>query len=81
MPAEKMVAFPWKDAALKAIEITFSMSTSYTAWDKALFLLAKDQALFENLITWTGKIDDWAQTFESLVAEKNVKAMFVFNQD
>lgn len=79
LPAEKMVAFPWKDAALKAIEIFFSMSTSYTAWDRALGLLAKDQALFESMITWTGMIDDWQLAFDSLVSEQDVKAMFVFN--
>jgi L-iditol 2-dehydrogenase len=80
MPADNKVLFPWKDAALKAIEIYFSMSTSYTSWDKALGLLAADAALLHNLITWTGSIDDWETVFHSLVAEQNIKAVFTFNQ-
>ncbi|MDR3643978.1 MAG: zinc-binding dehydrogenase, partial [Clostridia bacterium] len=78
IPADKMVQFPWKDAVLKSLEIYFSMSTSYTAWDKALCLLQADSDKLQNLITWTGVLDDWERVFNSLVAEKDVKAVFMF---
>ena len=55
------------------------MSTSYTAWDKALSLLKADGDKLSRLVTWIGALDDWEPVFNSLVAEKNVKAVFEFN--
>jgi L-iditol 2-dehydrogenase len=78
IPADRMTLFPWRDAVLKAIEIAFSMSTSYTSWDKALCLLAQDGDLLQQLITWTGSLDDWEDVFQSLTQERNVKAVFTF---
>lgn len=78
IPADAITSFAWRDAVLKSLEIYFSMSTSYTAWDKALSLLKTDGDKLGRLITWTGKLDDWEAVFHSLVEEKNVKAVFVF---
>ena len=79
IPADATTSFPWKDAVLKSLEIYFSMSTSYTAWDKALSLLKHDGDKLGRLVTWTGGLDDWETVFHSLVEEKNVKAVFEFN--
>lgn len=79
IPADKMIQFPWRDAVLKALEFYFSMSTSYTAWDKALYLLQSDAEKLKNIITWTGPLEDWESVFHSLVAEKNIKAVFTFD--
>ena len=79
IPSEKMIQFPWKDAVLKSLEFYFSMSTSYTAWDKALFLLEADSEKLQQIITWTGKLDDWQDVFDSLVEERNIKAVFTFD--
>lgn len=79
IPADAMIPFMWREAVLKSLEIYFSMSTSYTAWDKALSLLKSDGDRLSRLVTWTGGIDDWEEVFHSLAAEKNVKAIFEFN--
>ena len=73
-----MTPFPWQDAVLKALEIYFSMSTSYTSWDKALCLLEKDADILRHLVTWTGALEDWEDVFHSLVEEENIKAVFTF---
>ena len=78
VPSEKMLQFPWKDAVHKALEIYFGMSTSYTAWDKALCLLKNDSEKLRNVITWTGDLEDWEEVFNSLIEEKNIKAVFTF---
>ena len=78
IPADKMIQFPWRDAVLKALEIYFSMSTSYTSWDKALCLLQQDADILQHIVTWTGPLDDWEEVFQSLVEEKNIKAVFTF---
>ena len=78
MPGGNKVEVPWKDAVLKSLEFYFSMSTSYTAWDKALHLLSTDSEKLQNIVTWAGDIKDWEEIFDSLVNEKNVKAVFTF---
>jgi len=78
IPAASEIPFPWRDAVLKALEFYFSMSTSYTSWDKALCLLQQDKETLKNIVTWTGDIEDWEDVFKSLVEEKNIKAVFTF---
>jgi L-iditol 2-dehydrogenase len=79
LPSEKMTNVPWKDAILKSLDFRFSMSTSYTSWDKALCLLKTDAAALKNIITWTGSMEDWQRVFDSLAAEEDVKALFIYN--
>lgn len=79
IPAEDMVSFPWKEAVLKSLEIHFSMSSSYTSWNKALNLLESDGDKIARLITWTGPLSQWEEVFQSLVEEKYVKAVFEFD--
>ena len=80
IPTEQELLFPWKDAVLKSIEIIFSMSSSYTSWDKALGKLRQDSDILKKIITYTGTIDQWESVFNSLAAEKDIKAMFLFDQ-
>ena len=79
IPAEESIQFPWKDSVLKSLEFYFSMSTCYTSWDRALCLLEKDSEMLKNLITWTGGLEDWEGVFNSLLEEKNIKAVFKFD--
>ena len=78
LPEGDVTPFRWKEAALKALEIQFSMSTSYTSWDKALSLLHRDSEIIQEIITWTGGIESWEKIFNELVEEKQVKAVFTF---
>ena len=77
IPGDKTIPVPWKDAVMKSLEFYFSMSTSYTAWDKALCLMQADAGLLRQVVTWTGALEDWEAVFQSLVEEKNIKAVFV----
>ena len=78
IPAEKELMFPWKTAVLNALEIYCSMSSSYTSWDRALDRLQKDGDILKNVITNTARIDDWEDSFRSLLAEKDAKVVFTF---
>jgi len=78
IPANDTTPFPWKDAVLNSLDISFSMSTSYTSWDKALGLLTQHGDVLQNIITWSGGIEDWERVFNSLVSETDVKAVFTF---
>jgi L-iditol 2-dehydrogenase len=77
LSAQTAVNFPWNDAMGKCIDIHFNFSSSYTAWDRALLLLAHNEELLSNVITHKTGIEDWAKVFEELVAEKGIKALFI----
>jgi threonine dehydrogenase-like Zn-dependent dehydrogenase len=77
LSAQAAVNFPWNDAMGKCIDIHFNFSSSYTAWDRALLLLAHNEELLSNVITHKTGIEDWAKVFEDLVAEKGIKALFI----
>lgn len=69
--------FSWNLAMNKCIDIYFNYSSSYTAWDRALLLLAKHEEHLSSLITHKAGLDNWEQVFNELVAEKGVKALFI----
>jgi L-iditol 2-dehydrogenase len=73
------LSFPWNTAVLKNIDIHFNMSSSYTAWDRALDRLSKDTALLKNLITTTTGLDNWEKAFNSLLDEDDIKVVFTFD--
>ena len=75
--AKNAVEFPWNDAMGKCLDVHFNYSSSYTAWDRALMLLAKNDELLSSVITHKAKLEDWESVFEDLVAEKGIKALFI----
>ena len=75
--AKDSVGFPWNDAMAKCLDVHFNYSSSYTAWDRALLLLARNEALLSNVITHKAGLEDWEEVFNDLVAEKGIKALFI----
>ena len=77
LSAKDSVGFPWNDAMSKCLDIHFNYSSSYTAWDRALLLLARNEELLSNVITHKAGLEDWEEVFNDLVAEKGIKALFI----
>lgn len=73
----KEVPFKWNTAMYKAADIYFNFSSSYTSWDRALLLMANTKKDLRRLITHRVTIEKWEETFEDLLGEKGVKAMFI----
>lgn len=77
LTAKDTAAFPWNQAMLKVLEVTFNFSSSYTSWDRALALLARTDKNIDSLITHRKNIDEWESVFSDLEQERGVKALFV----
>jgi L-iditol 2-dehydrogenase len=71
------VNFLWNKAMYKALEIIFNFSSSYTAWDRALNLIANTKMDLNKLITHKTSIDNWQSVFKDLENEIGVKALFI----
>ena len=74
---KEIVNFPWNKAIYKVIDIVFNMSSSYTAWDRALSLMANTDKDLNRVITHKTSIDEWEKTFKELEDEKGIKALFI----
>lgn len=77
LSAKKTIDFPWNSAMSKCADVYFNYSSSYTAWDRAVTLIAKHQDAVKNIITHKAKLEDWESVFNDLVAEKGIKALFI----
>ena len=75
--SKKTKHFPWNVAMSKCIDIYFNYSSSYTAWDRALLILAKCQEQLLNVISHKVKLEEWETVFNDLVEEKGIKALFI----
>ncbi len=73
----KEIKFNWDVAMFKAATILFNFSSSYASWDRALLLMANTKRDLSQLITQRVTIDEWEMTFNDLLDEKGVKAMFI----
>ena len=70
--------FRWNTAMRKMLDVHFNFSSSYTAWDKALLLMAHSRYDISKIITHHEKIEDWERVFNDQVNERSVKAVFEF---
>ena len=74
LPDENQTFVPWKAAAL---DVAFCMSSGYTAWDKALSLMARARVDLSLAITHREPLDNWKALFEELEAERGIKGLFL----
>jgi L-iditol 2-dehydrogenase len=72
------VAVPWDTAILKVLDVSFNMSSSRTAWPKALSTLGAFHESLSSYVTSVTSLERWEEAFNRLEAEKDVKTVFKF---
>lgn len=70
----KTLEVPWDQAMFRALDVTFSYSSSYTSWDGALALMRSDALALEALTT-SFALADWQKAFDAVEARTVVKAV------
>lgn len=70
------VEFPWDEAMFQAVDLYFSMSSSYTSWDRALALIASGKVAAERLVR-AFALSEWQLAFAALESRDVVKAVLV----
>jgi L-iditol 2-dehydrogenase len=68
------IEFPWDEALFRALDVSFSFSSSYTSWDAALSLLSGGGVGVEPLIT-AYPLERWQEAFRALEQREVVKAV------
>ena len=72
------LAFPADDALRRSLDIRFSMSSEYSAWDRALTLLATG-AVDPRPLVRKYPLEEWRTAFDDLAARAVVKAVLTPN--
>jgi threonine dehydrogenase-like Zn-dependent dehydrogenase len=78
IPAASETPIPYKASMLKAIDWHFNMSSSYTAWDKALGMIERYADVLESIVTVCSDLEEWESVFSSMENETSIKPVFVF---
>ena len=74
MSGRPTLAVPWDLAMQRALDVSFSLSSSWSSWDGALALLARgavDPAPLATVFPLSG----WEAAFEAIQARTAVKAL------
>ena len=71
------VAVSWNQGLLKSVTISFSVSTSWTSWERALSLLATGRVDVAPIISGSYPLDDFEEAFSTLENLKAVKNLFL----
>lgn len=78
--SENQVPFPWNRAMYKNCQITFTMSSSYSSWDRALALM-DGKVNVKPLITDIFNIEEWEKAFKKASERKAGKVLFTLSWD
>ena len=73
----EVVKVPWDTAQKKMLDIFFNMSSSYSAWDRALSLMSNTKYDLSKIISHKESIENWKTVFEAIADGKAIKAMFI----
>ena len=77
IPNQEHTPVPWKMAVHRSLDVAFCMSSGYSAWDKALALMARAKADLSRVITHREPLDNWESLFAELEAERGIKGLFL----
>lgn len=69
------VSIPWSDLVLKAIQIFFSFSSSYSTWEKCMGLVASGKVDLSPFTDAVYPLDDWQQAFDDARHARALKAI------
>ncbi|NLX95136.1 MAG: alcohol dehydrogenase catalytic domain-containing protein [Rhodopirellula sp.] len=75
LTAGKNVDFPWEKAAFKVLDIHFCLSTSYSSWDRAIYLIAGGRIPAEQIITHRLPLSKWETAFAEIEAQRALKVI------
>ena len=73
----KNVAFPWDKAAFKVCDIFFSLSTSYTSWDRTIALISTGKIPAGAIVTHRLPLEDWETAFDLIEGLRAIKVLLL----
>ena len=77
LPTKKEIPVCWSDMVTKVLDVAFCFSSSVSAWEKAITILASSPVDLNCLISHKTSIDNWEKVFDDCERGNAIKAIFV----
>jgi L-iditol 2-dehydrogenase len=77
IPGQEFVRIPWGLGMAKVISVTFNWAQGYTAWERALAMIASGKIDVDPLITATIPFQDWEEGFHALQRGESIKTLLI----
>lgn len=71
------ISIPFDRGIFKALRFDFCFSSSWTAWEKAIGLIAKGKLVVEKLITHKLPLEQWEEAFRLLESRQAAKVILI----
>lgn len=76
LTGKESIAFPWDSAMLKVLDMFFNMSSSNSAWNIAIKLLAAGKLNVKPLISSIDSLENWESAFKKCQYGEALKILF-----
>lgn len=71
------LSFAWDSALKKAVHLTFSFSSAWTSWERALSMMSTGRVNPDPLITRTFSLEEWKKGFDPLERLEVIKVLLI----
>ncbi len=71
------LSFAWDAALKKAVHLTFSFSSTWTSWERALSMMSTGKVNLDPLITETFPLNEWEKGFDLLERLEAIKVLLI----
>jgi L-iditol 2-dehydrogenase len=77
LPAKESLDFPWRKALFKGAHIHMSISSNWTAWERAVSILANRKIAIEHILSGTYPLHEWETAFHKLENLEAIKILLI----
>lgn len=77
LPGKEPVSFPWEKAMFKVLDLYFNLSSSHSAWVKAIALLENKKIDPDFVVTHKFPLEEWEKAFDLVELGKCGKVLLI----
>ena len=74
---KETLPFAWDSALKKAVHLTFSFSSTWTSWERALSMMSTGKVDLDALITQKFSLNEWKKGFDRLERLEAIKVLLI----
>ena len=71
------LSVPWEEALMKSVQLTWSHSSNWTSWERAISILAGGKIDVNPLISFSFPLREWKKAFDLLEQMEAIKILLI----
>ena len=77
IPGPEKISVQWAKMVHKCLTVELSFSSSYTAWNRTIQMMANAKVDLSKIVTHRVPLEDWKKTFDDIRAGRCIKGVFI----